>query len=459
MRATSAVAILLCALWLAGCATRGRPNQASGERPNIVFLFTDDQRFDALGFLHPVLETPHLDRLAERGVFFPNAFVTSPICPSSRATVLTGLHEQTHGYTFGTPPLRLEYLRLSYPRLLRDAGYSSAFVGKNGAHLDAQRTELLFDRFIAVERDPYVQVREGEESHATDYTAKKAAELAAAATEPFMLTVWFNAPHAEDSDPAQFIPPERYADLYDGVDFPPPAGGEEIFDASPEFLKRSENRDRWHWRWTPELYDRMMGGYLAMIRGVDDAVGTILDALAASGRAERTVIVFMSDNGYFIGERGFAGKWLAYEPSILSPLLIHDPRPGRELRGRTLPHLVTNVDLPETILELAGIDVPAAMQGRSLVPLLAGESPPWRQDLFLEHSFTRPPDTSIPRYEGLRTESIKYIRYLDHDHEELYDLERDPTEARNLAGDPAYLPRLEAARKRTVELQRLYAGH
>ena len=444
--------VLLCA----GMATGVLAQPA--ERPNLIFLFTDDQRFDALGFLHPILETPNIDGLAAQGVYFPNAFVTTPICPSSRATVLTGLHERTHGFTFGTQPLRLEYLRQSYPRLLRNHGYTTGFVGKNGAGLDAERIELLFDEFVPVSL-PYIQIRDGEEIHGTDYIARKAAEFIAHADEPFMLTVWFNAPHAEDGNPVQFVPPARYDHLYAGIDFPdPPTSDPGFFLGLPEFLQQSLNRVRWFWRWTPELYDPMMSRYLAMITGIDDAVGEILEQSAASGVADRTVVLLMSDNGYFVGERGFAGKWLAYEPSILTPFLIYDPRADRPLQGRVLPQLVLNVDLPETILELAGIEIPAAMQGRSLVPLLEGEDPVWRQDFFIEHSFTSPPSIAIPRHQSLRTESLKYIHYVEHSQEELYDLRLDPYETTDLAGEPEYQAQLEALRQRTIELRDFYAG-
>ncbi len=450
-------AATLILLLLSGAAT-SMAHAAAGEPPNIVFLFTDDQRFDALGSLHPVLETPNLDRLSEQGVVFENAFVTTPICPSSRATVLTGLHERTHGFTFGTPPLRLALLHESYPKLLRDAGYTTGFVGKNGAQLDDERVELLFDDFVPVTL-PYIQVRDGEEIHATDYTGQKAADWIGGAVEPFMLTVWFNAPHAEDNNPGQFVPPERYQDLYSGIDFPdPPTSDPDFFLALPEFLRESLNRDRWHGRWTPELYDPMMSRYLAMIKAVDDAVGEVLEALQTSGVADRTVVIFMSDNGYFAGERGFAGKWLAYEPSIRVPFLIYDPRAGTDRRGRTLSQLALNVDVPETILDLAGVEIPRSMQGQSLVPLLAGEDPEWRHDVFVEHSFNSPPNFIIPPHESLRTASLKYVHYVEQAYEELFDLSLDPHEADDLAGEPGHQAQLEALRQRTRVLRDLYAG-
>ena len=429
------------------------------DKPNIIFIFTDDQRFDALGFLHPVLETPNIDRLAERGVYFPNAFVTTPICASSRATVLTGLHEQRHGFTFRTPPLNMKFLQKSYPKLLRDNGYTTGFVGKNGMSLDKDRIELLFDYYVPVSIKPYIQIRDGEEIHATDYTAKKAAEFIKNTANPFVLSVWFNAPHAEDSDPEQFIPPQRYNNLFSGIDFPdPPTSDPNFFSMQPEFLQDSLNRVRWAWRWTPQLYDSMMSGYLAMIKGVDDAIGEILEQTVTSGVADRTVVIFMSDNGYFIGERGFAGKWLAYEPSIRVPLLIYDPRLDSTQQGRILPQTALNIDLPETILDLAGVEIPHSMQGRSLVPLLNGDNPDWRNDFFIEHFFTFPPKVVIPPHESLRSTDLKYIHYTEQDYEELYNLNDDPYEQFNLANQPVYRAQLDIFRKRTIELKRLYSG-
>ncbi len=428
-------------------------------KPNVVLLVTDDQRHDTIGFLHPVLDTPNMDSLATAGVWFSNAFATTPICSASRATMLTGLHERTHDHGFGEL-IPLAMLEKSYPALLRGGGYVTGFIGKNGAELDEERQELLFDFFLQVDRSPYIEIREGVLIHATDYMAHKAVEFIAdqSASQPFLLEVAFNAPHAEDNDPRQFIPPERFADLYqDIVHAQPPLSDPAFFDTLPIFLQEGLNRTRWFWRWTPELFDSMMSSYLAMVHGVDAAVGEILEAIDAHGFADNTVVILISDNGAFIGERGFAGKWLAYDPSIRIPLIVCDPRPGA-LRGQMVEELVLNLDLPETILDLAGIEAPAVMQGRSLAPLLRGEQPAWRIDTFLEHSWTRPPQAVIARHESLRTDHLKYIHYVDHGREELYDLSTDPDEGTNLAGDPEWMIELENLRNRTVELRKLYAG-
>jgi arylsulfatase A-like enzyme len=337
----------------------------------------------------------------------------------------------------------------------------TALIGNNGARLGAGERELLYDHFVAVDGSPYIQLREGRMVHATDYIAAKAVEFIAgqSTSRPWLLEVSFFAPHADDGDPQQYVPPTRYADLYQGIDHPdPPLSDPAFFAGLPAFLQDNLNRERWYWRWTPDLADGMLSSYLAMIHGVDDAVGEILDAIGRFGFRDDTVVVLYSDHGCFVGERGYAGKWLAYEPSIRLPLIVTDPRGIAGAAGSVIDEIVLNIDLPETILELAGVDIPAAMQGRSLVPLLQGAVPDWRVDTFLEHSWTSPPVYVIPRHESLRTERFTYIHYIDHGREELYDLVLDPDQGVNLAGEPGWDDELESLRRRTIELRDLYAG-
>lgn len=428
--------------------------------PNIILLMTDDQRHDALGFLHPVLATPTMDSLAASGVWFSNAFATTPICSASRVTMLTGLHERTHGHGFGEP-IPMIMLENSYPRLLRDAGYETGFVGNNGEGLDEGRKLYLFDHYLQVNRSPYIQVREGQLIHSTDYAGSKAVEFIEdqSTEQPFLLTVAFHAPHAEDGDPRQFVPPERLEALFQGIDHEdPPLSDPAFFNALPIFLQQILNRERWFWRWTPEVYDGMLSSYLAMVVGVDDAIGEILAAVDAGGFADNTVVILIGDNGSFIGERGYAGKWLAYDPSIRIPLIISDLRDAGRVRRQTVERIVLNLDLAETILDFAGIEIPVEMQGRSLVPFLRGVVSDWRTDAFLEHSWTSPPNYVIPRHESLRSDALKYIHYIDYGREELYDLGMDPLEAMDLAGEPGWQTELQTLRERTIEFRGFYAG-
>jgi len=191
--------------------------------------------------------------------------------------------------------------------------------------------------------------------------------------------------------------------------------------------------------------------YWRMISGVDRALGRVLDALDEQGLAQDTVVLFTSDNGYFLGERGFAGKWLIYEESVRVPLIIHDPRLPEEQRGRVVEPMVLNVDLAPTLLALAGVEVPDTYEGRSLVPLFGQSPDTWRSDFLYEHRMNHP---AIPKSEGVRGERWVYARYYEQEphYEQLFDLRSDPLQLTNLAADPAFEQQLSAQRTRCDEL-------
>jgi arylsulfatase A-like enzyme len=234
--------------------------------------------------------------------------------------------------------------------------------------------------------------------------------------------------------------------------------GDDFFRAQPVFLRESESRARFHWRFDmPPKYQQMVRGYYRMISGVDLVVGRIREALAKRGLAENTVIVFSGDNGYFLGERGFADKWYIYEYSIRVPLLVYDPR-SRPAQPRVVDRTALNVDVSPTVLELAGVAVPPPVQGRSLVPLLKGDPPAdWRTDFFYEHLFDR---KNIPKSEGVRTGRFAYVRWFEQSPmvEELYDHAADFDETKNLAADPKFANVLAKLRARTTELRDQYGG-
>ena len=442
-------------------------HQAAGEtptgRPNIIVVVTDDQRWDMLGCAgHPILRTPNMDRIAREGVRFTNAFVTTSICAASRASIFTGVVERTHGFTFGTPPVPQLYTDNSYPVLLRTAGYRTGFVGKFGVNMGAGSREKMFDFFRPLHPSPYFKKqRDGTMKHLTDITGEEAVEFLRTCTpgQPFCLSVSFNAPHAEDSDPRQYIWPKWADALYGEVTIPEPKlANPDFFDSQPGFLKKSLNRVRWRWRFdTPEKYQRMVKGYYRMISGVDVAVGRLISELKNLAMDENTVIILTSDNGYFLGDRGFAGKWVPYEDSLRVPLIVHDPRLRDSLRGRETGEMVLNIDLAPTILDLAGVSIPSLMQGRSLVPLVEGKKPNWREDFFFEHLYEHP---QIPKCEGVRTADWKYIRYFEQQpvHEELYDLRKDPLETKNLVDDAEEKEILNGLRKRCDQLRDGYGG-
>ncbi len=455
-------------------AKRQRGPPVSGRPPNILFLQTDNQRWDALGRSgNPIIQTPNVDRLAAGGAYFPNAFATTPICAASRASILTGLYRRRHGFTFHEPPLRTEFTDISYPRLLRDAGYHTGMIGKLGIDTEGQLAVAgdvstlagMFDVFHHYHqnstRDGYwIPQKDGSQRHLTEIIGDRVVEFLRGCPggRPFCLSVSFNAPHARDGDPQHYYPPAAESRLYEDEEIPRPAPSEPAaFEALPRFLRESESRKRWHTRWdTEDNFQRTVKGYWRMISGVDRMVGRFVDELQRLGVADNTIIVYTSDQGFLIGERGHSDCWLLYDNSMRVPLVVYDPRSNAARRGVRLEQMALNIDLAPTMLELAGLPVPEMVQGRSLLPLLRGDPAAWRDDFFCEHLFTTP-TVIIPRCEGVRSRDWKYIRYIDQDplHEELFHLESDPDEARNLSTDAAHAGDLKRLRARCDELLRL----
>ncbi len=415
------------------------------ERPNIIFILTDDQRFGAMGYAgNDIIHTPEMDRLAREGVYFKKALVTTPICAASRASLLTGLYERTHGYTFAQGPLKQPYMEMSYPVILRNNGYHTGFFGKLG--VSYKNATALFDEAELYDRNNkypdrrayFYQTIAGDTVHLTRYTGHQAQAFIrdAPRDKPFSLSLSFSAPHAADSAPDQYFWQEKSDSLYTGVTIPPPSLGEEsYFMALPKEVREGFNRKRWHWRYdTPEKYQRSVKGYYRMISEIDDEIGALRKVLEEEGLADNTVIIFMGDNGYFLGERQLAGKWLMHDLSIHVPLIIYDPRAKRHY---DVDDIVLNIDIPKTMLAMAGITPPENYQGLDLAPYLAsGRHHGKRESALIEHLWELP---EIPSSEGIRTAKWKYFRYRFIDApEELYDLESDPLEEQNLAMKNSY---------------------
>ena len=440
----------------------------AAQRPNIIFFLSDDHRWDRLSCAgHPTLKTPNIDRLAKQGARFPNMFVTTSICAASRATILTGLYERTHGYTFGTPPISEKHISNSYPVQLRLAGYRTGFIGKFGVGTPRGAREKMFDYFHPIGRNPYHKKQpDGRTRHETELCGDRAVDFLKnnPTGKSFCLSVSFNASHAEDRNKQPGIGhypwPKAMDGMYDDIKIKGPRLGDpKIFEAHPEFMKQSMNRDRWFWRWdTPEKYQINVRAYYRMISGFDNAIGRVLGELEKLGLANNTVIIFSGDNGYYEGQRGFAGKWSHYEESLRVPLVIHDPRAPKKQRGTLPKQMSLNLDIPATILDYAGVKRPKGYQGRSLVPLMHGQSPKdWRTDTFCEHLMH---NADIPKWEGVRGPRYVYARYFEQKpvFEYLHDLMADPDQLKNLASDPKHAKELTAARKRCDELRDGYGG-
>ena len=428
---------------------------------------TDNHRWDLLGCMgNDIIQTPHIDALAERGAIFSNAFCTTSICAATRASILTGEFRREHRYTFTMPPMSLQHLGRSYPALLKQAGYRTGFVGKLGVEVDPRAPQHMFDfyrRRIAssTSRPYYREADDGTVKHITTINGDDALEFIRTSAEhqPFCLSVSFSAPHPEDDNIEQYIFDRSYEDLYeDAVIPPPPIPEDRFFHQLPGFIQVSMSRQRWFRRFdSPEKYQRMMKGMYRLITGVDRQVGRIVAELERQGMDDNTVVIFTGDNGIMIGEHGLTGIWLMYEGSIRKPLIIADPRLDSSRHGRTIDEMALSFDCPVTMLDLAGVEVPSQMRGRSLAPLLRGETVDWREDFFYEHLYER---ETIPKSEGVRTERFKYVRYFEQNpmYEQLFDLKADPNEVTNLVGDPGHTAALDALRARCDQLRDSVGG-
>ncbi len=436
----------------------------AAKQPNVIFFLSDDQRADLLGCAgHPILKTPVIDGLAKSGVRFENAFVTTSICAASRATFFTGHWERSHKYTFGTPPISEKLIHDSYPVALRRAGYRTGFVGKFGVSVPKGATGQMFDSFVPLNRNPYFKKQaDGPKRHLTEIAGDRAISFLKTCKQdqPFCLSVSFNAAHAEDSDKKDHYPwPKAEDGLYDDVKIPMPLVETDFWKQLPKFLQTSMHRDRWFWRWdTDEKYQKNVKAYYRMITGLDRVMGRVLDASKQLGFGDNTVVIFMGDNGYYKGSRGFAGKWSHYEESLRVPLVIYDPRLPKEKRGRVVENMALNVDVPATIMSLATGKPPADYQGANLMPLVYDEQPKtWRTDFFCEHLMD---NAKIPKWEGVRGSRWVYVRYFQNmpEGEFLHDLKTDPLQKKNLVNDPAAAKVLAEMRKRCDQLRDQYGG-
>lgn len=432
--------------------------------PNIIFILTDDQRWSALGFSgNKLATTPEMDKLAEAGAYFRNAIVTTPICSASRSSIFTGVHERTHRYTFQTGNIRNEYMETAYPKLVKQAGYYTGFFGKFGVNY--KEREELFDEVEIYDRNNrygdyrgYCYKTLGKDTvHLTRYTGQKALDFIenAPAGRPFCLSLSFSAPHAHDGAPEQYFWQSEPDLLYQNMEMPKADISEDkYFEALPKLVRDGFNRVRWFWKNdTAEKYQHSTKGYYRMIYGVDREISKIRKKLAEKGLEDNTVIILMGDNGFFLGERQVSGKWLMYDNSIRVPLIIYDPRVKKH---HSLDEMGLNIDVPATILDFAGIDIPENYQGKSLVPLVSGKQKTIDRDtVLIEHLWEF---EHIPPSEGVRTNEWKYLRYINNKStEELYNLKKDPKEINNLAGNPKFKEKLVEFRRKNNELGKRFA--
>jgi len=434
------------------------------ERPNIIFLLTDDQRWDALGAMgNSIIQTPNIDKLANSGILFQNAFVTTAICCVSRASILTGQYESHHQIHDFNTDLSQESSGNTYPSLLKKAGYKLGFIGKYGVghHPPASIFDFWVDTEAGGKGQPdYVTVgANGRLIHDTD-TIGSAIQTYLdqfGTGAPFCLSVSFKAPHEQDGDPPTYVIQSKYKDYYKDVEIPlPVTSNPKYWEILPDVLRTETNFGRARWKGlfgTPELYQENVKNYYRLVTGVDDVIGAMMKKLAQLNIAKNTIIIVMGDNGMFLGEHGMEGKWYGYEESIRVPLIIYNPNSPDKIKQYKAQQLALNIDIAPTILSMAGVSVPKSMQGLNLMDLVENKIPE-RTDFFYQHYFLGGP--RIPRVEGVVAKDFKYMNYIENGFEELYDTKHDPHEIVNLAKDPTYRMKLGELQKRYKELKTRY---
>jgi len=455
---------------LAGCAGPGTGLQgnlpAGGKRPNILFIMSDDHAAHALScYGSRINKTPNLDRIAREGARFENCFVTNSICAPSRACILTGKYAHMNGLM--TNRDTFDGNQQTFPKLLQKAGYHTAMIGK--WHLKSSPTGFDYWTVLPGQgryHDPRM-IEMGEKTrlvgYTTDIITDKAIdylETVRDRSKPFCMMVHHKAPHR------RWEPDEKHASLFDGVKIPEPdtfnddytnratpasrttmtiekhLTEKDVKGKPPEGLTPAE-RKSWH-------YQRYIKDYLRCVASVDDNVGRLLDYLKESGLEENTLVVYTSDQGFFLGDHGWYDKRFMYEHSLRMPLLVRYP--GVVPAGTVNDEIVVNADFGPTFLALAGLSVPEDMQGRSMKPVLEGRTPrDWRESMYY-HYYEYPAVHSVRRHYGLRTKRYKLIHFYHHMEQwELFDLKKDPDELNNVYADPAYA---DIVAKLKVELER-----
>ncbi len=502
----------VCLLMLA-CASWGR----AADRPNIVFVFSDDHAPHAIGAyegLYQTLDpTPNIDRLAKQGMLFRNSFCTNSICGPSRAVILTGKHSHKNG--FMNNGNRFNADQQTFPKLLQKAGYQTAMFGK--WHLQSNPQGFDDWKILPGQGEYYNPVMIGPEGrqrydgYCTDVVTGFALDWLKEGRDqdkPFMLMCQHKAPHR------CWMPPIRYLNLYDDVDIPEPdtlfdqyednaspARNQEmeidrhmhlVFDLfvdPPEGFEpdkekgtdksafrnmqkmTSEQLEAWHAAYGPKneafrqanlkgrdlvrwKYQRYMKNYLRCIKTVDDSVGQLMAYLEQAGLADNTIVIYSSDQGFYLGDHGWYDKRWMYEESLRMPFIAKWP--GVTQPGTTHDAMIQNLDYAETFLEVAGAAIPDDMQGRSLVPLLEGWTPDdWRKSLYY-HFYEYPSVHMVARHNGVRTERYKLIRFYQFDEWEFYDLKMDPDELVNQYDNPEYAGPVAELKAELARLQTYY---
>ncbi|MDD3076728.1 MAG: sulfatase, partial [Proteiniphilum sp.] len=461
------------------------------QRPNIIYIMSDDHAYQAISaYGHGLNQTPHIDRLAEEGVLFTRSTVTNSISAPSRAVLLTGKHSFVNGKVDNRQPF--DWNQPNFPKLLQANGYQTAMIGK--IHLDGIPQGFDYSMVLPGQGEYYNPdflidgKRVRKEGYCTDIITEETLDWLKNKRDPnkpFCVLYHQKAPHRN------WQPAPEYLTLYDDVTFEPPATFFDNYEGRGTAAKEQEMQIHGHAQWghdfkmivdphgdstgfynqlkrftpaqrtdwlaayTPKneafkanyahmtdeeiarwKYNRYIKDYLRTIKSVDDGVGELLDYLEESGLAENTIVIYTSDQGFYLGEHGWFDKRFMYEESFRTPLLIRYPK---EIKGGTvIDKLVQNLDFAPTLLDYAGIETPKEMQGESFRKLVAGKTDKWRDAVYYTY-YEYPAEHMVKRHYGISTDRYKLIHfYYDVDEWELYDLKTDPMEMRNVYEHPEY---------------------
>jgi arylsulfatase A-like enzyme len=471
--------LLTAALGCASLASAQTPSQTPS-RPNIVFIFSDDHAYQALsayGDARKLINTPNIDRIAKEGMRFDRCLVTNSICGPSRAAILTGKYSHRNGF-YNNTNSRFDGAQTTFPKLLQAAGYQTALIGK--WHLESDPTGFDYWQILPGQGVYYnpPMIRMGERVKIPGYVTDIITDESLAwlqkrdKTKPFLLMTQHKAPHREwmpalrdlnfDNDRKYPEPPTLFDD-YSGRGIAARDQDMTIEKTMvPNDLKlvpsaqlTPEQRKEWDAYYEPRneafrkanlsgkdlvrwRYQRYMHDYLGCIKGVDDNVGRLLKYLDEQGLSQNTIVIYSSDQGFFLGEHGWFDKRWIYEESLRTPLLVRWP--GVTKAGGVNKNLVSNLDFAETFLDAAGVPIPAEMQGRSFVPILKGQTPKdWRQSFYYHYYEFPAPHRVRPHY-GVVTDRYKLVRFYGtgEDYWELFDLKNDPQELRSVYGTRGY---------------------
>lgn len=439
------------------------------KKRNVVFILSDDHRYDAMGFMgHQFAETPQMDLLAANGVHLKNAFVTTSLCSPSRASILTGLYTFRHRVIDNNRAVPEG--TLYFPQYLQKAGYSTGFVGKwhMGAHNDNPRPG--FDYWVSFKGQGHYLPpspnytlnvngkRVKQQGYITSELTDYALDFLKSQTDrekPFCLYLSHKAVHAN------FTPEKKYAQKFADKPFNRPAS-----ELKPEDNERNlprwllDQRNSWHGVDFPyhselnieEYYKR----YCESLCSVDDSIGAVMQQLKDMGIHDETLVIYMGDNGFMFGEHGLIDKRVAYETSIRVPMLVQCP----ELfaGGTTVNKMVANIDIAPTIMEAMGLQTPPHMDGESFIQLAQGKAVPWR-DYFLYVYYWEKNFPQSPTVFSLRSDRFKYITYYGlWDTDEFFDIQSDPEEQHNLIHDPAYASQVKEMENRLYEMMAELGG-